>query len=377
MRKKEIIFVTGLTTMLAITGLYTVLTGNKEYSANENRYLTQFSSVNLSGILSGETQQQMGNALEDQFPGRDFWTGLTTKVEKKLGYKDVGGVYLGKDSYYFEKVMNQDISQTNYFQNLRFVNHLAKISGEADVTAMLVPSPGTILSDKLPSHAVLYDAQTMYEEAVQVLQDVNLIDLRQQLTQESKVSQVYYRTDHHWSLRGAYVGYSAYCRQVEGGTPKDYEAFDVHTVSEDFYGTLYSKALDDDAVPDMMDAAQGLPDVEVICDGKEMSGVYDTTKVEQKDKYAYYFGGNYAEVGITPVNDKSSAGKKLLVIKDSFANSMIPFLLEEYDEIHMLDLRYFKNSVKNYVEEYGADEVLVLFELSNFAGDQNLSRLMK
>lgn len=376
MRKKEIIFVTGLTAMLAITGLYTVLTGNKEYSANENRYLTQFSTVNLSGILSGEMQQQMGNALEDQFPGRDFWTGLTTKVEKKLGYKDVGGVYLGKDSYYFEKVMNQDISQTNYFQNLRFVNHLVKISGEADVTAMLVPSPGTILSDKLPAHAVLYDAETMYEEAAQVLQDVKLIDLRQSLKQESEKSQVYYRTDHHWSLRGAYEGYSAYC-QVEGGTPKNYEAFDVHTVSEDFYGTLYSKALDDDAVPDMMDAAQGLPDVEVICDGKERSGVYDTTKVEQKDKYAYYFGGNYGEVTISHVNNDSSAGKKLLVIKDSFANSMIPFLLEEYDEIRMLDLRYFKNSMERYVEEYGADEVLVLYELSNFAKDQHMNRLMK
>ena len=146
MAKKEFISVVLFTAVLAAGGV-AAAQGQKEYSDNENRYLTQFPPVNVEDVMAGETQEELTNAFNDQFPGRDGWTGLSTRVKKWIGMKDIGGVYLGKDHYYFEKIMNQDISRTDYFQNLRFVNRLASLGRGAQTTVMLVPPPGRILKD--------------------------------------------------------------------------------------------------------------------------------------------------------------------------------------------------------------------------------------
>lgn len=386
MAKKEFISVVLFTAVLAAGGV-AAAQGQKEYSDNENRYLTQFPSVNVEDVLAGETQEELTNAFNDQFPGRDGWTGLSTRVKKWIGMKDIGGVYLGKDHYYFEKIMNQDISRTDYFQNLRFVNRLASLGQGAQTTVMLVPPPGRILKDKLPAHASLYDADAMYKTAGETLQGAKLLDIRPELQQarkadkgtkdngkQEKETQVYYRTDHHWTQYGAYVGYRAYCESVETKAAS-YASFGIQNISDDFYGTLYSKALDRDAVPDTIEIPEKLPEAEITCDGQTRDDVYDMTKKDQKDKYAVYFGGNYGEVEIkikNPDNDRT-----LLIVKDSFANSMVPFLMKDYAQIRMIDLRYFKKSVKKYLEENPADEVLVLYEMSSFAQADQLNKLMK
>lgn len=377
MKKVSIFFVLAVTLALLAAGIDVVVRGDREFSENENRYLTQFPTITWSGILSGEVQEDITDAFNDQFMNRDFWTGMTTRVEKLLGYQDIGGVYLGQDHYYFEKIMNQDISQTNYFQNLRFVDYLAAQAEDAQVTALLVPSPGIILEDKLPEHAALYDSDKMFQEAFDFFQGKNgkvtLLDLRPVLGEVAEDKQIYYRTDHHWTLQGAYTGYEEYVRNM-GREPYSYESFDVQAVSDSFYGTLYSKVLDSQAVADELDAPRRLPQVTVDCDGQERTSIYEEAKKEEKDKYAYFFGGNYGEVRI---QNRAAEEKRLLVVKDSFANSMIPFLLQDYSEICMLDLRYYKTSVRELVEEYQPDEVLVLYEMSNFATDENLNRLTK
>lgn len=386
MKKKDIIFVVCFVAALAIGGIVTVTAGHREYSDNENRYLTQFPKLVPEDVMTGEVQQELTDAFNDQFPGRDWLTALSTTVKKGIGMKDVGGVYLGKDHYYFEKIMNQNISRTDYFQNLRFVNRLASLSKDAEVTALLVPSPGQILKDKLPKHASLYDADAMYKTAKETLQNVKLVDIRKDMKEVRKQqkgagvqdssgeTQVYYRTDHHWTQYGAYVGYKAYTESV-GRKAASYKNFDIKEFSDAFYGTLYSKALDSDAVPDTIELPEKLPEAEITCDGKEIDAVYDMAKKNEKDKYAVYFGGNYGEVDIrmkNPDNDRT-----LVIFKDSFANSMVPFLMKDYAQIRMIDLRYFKRSVSNYMEENPADEVLVLYEMSSFAQADKLNKLMK
>jgi hypothetical protein len=329
--------------------------------------------LSVSGILSGEVQEDITDAFGDQFPARDSFTAIATDVQKTLGFQDIGGVYLGKNHYYFEKVLNQDISQTNYFQNLRFINSAASACPKAKVTAMLIPSPGTILADYLPKHATLYDADKMYQEAKDMLRGADLLDIRQEMLAEAE-NDIYFRTDHHWSGYGAYLGYCAYSTKM-GRKYKDYDDFAITSMSSEFYGTLYSKVLDRAATPDEICAPADLPEVSCVCDGNEQEGIYDESKLATKDKYAYYFGGNFGEVTITAKSSKKKT--KLLVIKDSFANSMMPYLLQDYKEIRMLDLRYFKDSVQDYLKEYEPDEILVLYEMSNFAQDEHLNRLTK
>ncbi len=374
MKKIYLVFFIGILALLTAGGVSAVAFGKREFSANENRYLTQFPSFSWSDFVSGDWQEDMTNAFNDQFIQRDLWTQSATSVKKALGHKDIGGVYIGKENYYFEKIMNQDISQTNYFQNLRFVNYLAASQQESEVSLMLVPSPGTILEEYLPKHGTLYDSDEMYQEAQDLLEDVNFIDLREEFQEISKKRQIYYKTDHHWSLYGAYTGAMNYYESV-GSNGESYEEYGVKAVSNSFYGTLYSKALDRSAIPDEIDAPMELPPVKVYCDGREKESIYDIAKLEEKDQYAYFFGGNYGEVDI--INENASSQKRLLIIKDSFANSMVPFLLEEYSQIKMLDMRYYKGSVQEMAEEYQAEEVLVLYEMSNFAQDENLSGVIR
>ena len=359
-----------------MAGLTVPVFGHRAFSANENRYLTQLPAFSVSDFLSREWQETLTESFNDQFPVRDFWTKETTAVKKAMGAKDAGGVYIGKNHYYFSKVMQQDISQTNYYQNLRFVQHLADRQKDAHVMAMLVPSPGTILEEYLPSHATLYDADTMYREAEKTWRDITQIDLRSALLQQKQSQQVYFKTDHHWTLQGAYAGYQAYC-EAAGLKATAYDQLNIQAESEDFYGTLYSKALDGDAVPDTLYALKPETEVEVTCDGQKRDGIYDAEKLKEKDQYAYFFGGNYGEVHISSKKNVTNAGKKLFVIKDSFANSMVPFLLGDYEQIKMLDLRYYKGSVASLLDEYAPQDILVLYEMSNFAQDEKLNLLTK
>lgn len=102
--------------------------------------------------------------------------------------------------------------------------------------------------------------------------------------------------------------------------------------------------------------------------------LYDYAKLEGKDKYAVYLGGNYGEVDI---RTNLTNGKTLLVIKDSFAHSFVPLAVNHYERVLMVDLRYFNMPIEAYVEENGVTDVLVLYNLANLATDKNLGKIVR
>lgn len=374
MNKSYKIYSVFILALFAVAGGFTLFSGEKEYSSNENRVLEKFPKFSMKSVLSGDYQDDLVSALNDQFAGRDIMMGISTDIKKTLGYKDIGGVYISKDGYYITKITSDEISQERYMQNLRYVQYLAsKCSGKSVV--LLVPSTGTILSDKLPAHADYYDVDGMYKAARAILSSSDVIDIRKPLDKDSKKEQIYYKTDHHWTMQGAYQGYVEFCRSA-GIEAQDFKSFNPQLVSKGFYGTLYSKVIDRLAEADKMYAVNNkfTSSVRVDKDGKESYGIYGTLKLKEKDKYAYFFGGNYGRVDI---KTGSIDGHKLLVIKDSFANSFVPFLLENYSEITMIDPRYYNGSVLKLAESGEYDQSLVLYEISNFAGDTNLYKLIQ
>ena len=356
--------------MIAVLGLFSVLLPEKGYSENENRYLEQFPKVTVKNVLSGDYQNKFEESFSDQFLGRDIWMKASTTVKRAAGFQEVSGVYLGKSGYYITKTTQEDIDQKQYLQNLRYVEYLGKTCGKTAST-ILVPSPGTILKDKIPNHAPFYDADAMYHEAETVLKMAKNIDVRSELKEYAKQNQVYYCTDHHWTLLGAYAAYSAYS-DTNQMLKHTYGYFAVKKITEDFLGTSYSKVMPVNAKKDMMYAATNVPQATVLYDGVEGNSIYDVEKLTQKDKYAYFFGGNYGEAVIT-MNEEPK--KKLLVVKDSYANCFVPFLMESFDQITMIDLRYYKKSVQKLLQENNYEQVLVLYEMSNFAQDTNLYKL--
>lgn len=345
----------------------------KEYSENENRYLTKLPDISAKGVTSGEIQEKLEDAMCDQFVWRDGWLSFATQMEMLTGSSCVNQVYLGKDYYFFEKVLDSDISQKKYETNLKMIQTCAQ-QENIDCTVLLVPSPATVLQDKMPNGAPMYNSDSLSKLGKQYFSD-QWLDITEELREISKEEQVYFRTDHHWTLRGAYEAYRAYVEHMERSV-SSYESFEPEAVSQSFLGTIYSKLLPKDVKEDTIYVGKRLPDsITVTCDGEKMDGIYEWDKLDTKDKYAVFFGGNYGIVEIE--NPQSKSEETLFLFKDSFANSMVPFLIADYQNIVMIDLRYYTQSVRQLMKQYDNRSMLVLYEMSNFAKDDYQSKLLR
>jgi hypothetical protein len=200
------------------------------------------------------------------------------------------------------------------------------------------------------------------------MEEYNFIDVRQTLLDHSD-EYIYYRTDHHWTTDGAFYAYEEWCRSTGNRCP-DREKLTVNIVSGNFRGSLYSKILDADSAYDTI-WTYGDFDGAVLLDREEIrDSCYDESKLLEKDQYAYFFGGNYGEVFVDGIGEGN-----LLVVKDSFANSFVPMLTQNYDTIYMVDLRYFNGDMTAYLTEHDITDVLVLYNISNFISDRNLHKL--
>lgn len=354
---------------LILMAVLTFLLPSKTFSANENRPLAQMPIFSVSNIQTGSAQSGLSDYLGDQFPLRDFWIGGNTYIKKLFGQKLINGTYLGTDHYYFQQFTEDSYSVARMTSVFRMIDGFVRQQGVPS-SVMLVPSPGTVLQNKLPAHAPYYDADLVFDTAAQLL-SCPVIDLRSRLEESAFDTQLYYRTDHHWTSQGAYIAYQQYCAN-RGYDPGNYI---LEQVSDDFYGTLHAKVLDRFAEPDVICAPVALPEATIMYeDGTVEDTPYHQDKLTQKDQYTYFFGGNY---GTVTIKTRAQTREKLLVIKDSFANSFVPFLFGDYSEIIMLDLRYFGGDVEDIIAKNGVTQILFLYETSNLLTDTGILRLQK
>lgn len=371
----QIIFFAAVILLLAANGISLFILPQRDYSENENRYLTTFQPPSLAGFLDTSLQENLTNGSNDQFAGRDLWMQFATAIQLCIGFQDLGGVYIGADGYYFERILDSSLSENRFLNNLRYMEQFAA-RHDTKVTFLPVPSKGTILKNMLPANAVLYDADRMFHSSKTELNQAELLDIRTDLEKASSSMQMYFKTDHHWTMEAAFTAYTAWQRSHDIESTALVQ-FSPECVSDSFYGTLYSKVPYYHAEPDRLYIPNKLPKARISIGQKNLDSIYDLDKLDTKDKYGVYFGGNFARIDIQMQPAGHSNLKKLLIIKDSFANSMVPFLMHEFNEITMIDLRYFNESITGLMEEFCPDETLVLYEISNFAQDMNFFKILK
>ena len=365
MRKKELPPLIAVAAILLGLSVASLLLPDRAFSKNENRYLQQAPRLTAERILSGKFSEETEKYESDQVALRDFWMGAASTVQRLAGRQDIGGVYLGRDGYLFARVSEEDFDQDQYEKNLGAVADFFDAHGDLDCRILLAPSPSTVLWDMLPKGAPMYDAALRHEQLAQTVGEDRVIDVREAL---SAVPEPYYRTDHHWTTRGAYAAYEDWCR----ATGHEVRSWTPSTATADFRGTLYSKVLLPDAAYDIISIDRDVSVRSVDCDGTVTDSLYDMTKLIEKDQYTLFQGGNWAKVTIdTGVEN----GRHLLMVKDSFANCFVPFLTGDYETITMVDLRYFNDPLEDLAEQQGVTDLLVLYELSNFAADRNLFKL--
>ena len=338
-----------------------LLTPDRAFSPNENRYLQQKPELSLRTLFSGDFTAKAEDYTADQIALRDLWTGSRSVMQRAMGYKDISATWLGADGYYFAKVTEDSFDQTNYEKNLTAVAQFFAANADKDCRLLLAPAPAYVLQEKLPKNSGFFDCAARFDTARETVGDTLI-----EADSIRNVADPYYRTDHHWTAQGAYAAYTDWCAAT-GHTAKDYP---LTAVSDSFRGTLYSKVLLPDSVYDTVSIAEDVTIRSMDCDGTVRDSIYDMNALNEKDHYKVYMGGNHAK---TVIDTGSKTGKTLLIVKDSFANSFIPYLTAEYDTITVLDLRYCREKVQELAD--GCTDILVLYELTNFASDGNLYKL--
>ena len=386
MKKVRIIII------IVFIGFFVLISGtsliikDREFSPNENRYLAETPELSWDNILSGKFQDGLEDYLRDQVCFRDGWITVKTGIQKACGDTDIGGAYVGKDGYDFEKITPEDVDEKQVDRNIKAVEDYFMMASETidkqKLSFLLVPTSGLVMQEKLPKNARLFDQAKYIDQVQKAMKDYNFVDVRDTLMDHND-EYIYYKTDHHWTSAGACLAYDVWSERT-GGEAETEDGLVKNVVSDKFRGSLYSKILDADSAYDEIwtyglqkDEAFGSKDCTVTIDEKQqLDSIYDDEMLQKKDKYAYFLSGNYGQVHIQNQKATSKAkGKNILIIKDSFANSFVPFVTQDYENIYMVDLRYYNGDMKSYLQEHNITDVLVLYNISNFISDRNLHKL--
>ena len=378
--------------IIVFIGFFVLISGasliikDREFSPNENRYLAETPELSWDNILSGKFQDGLEDYLRDQVCFRDGWITVKTGIQKACGDTDIGGAYVGKDGYDFEKITPEDVDEKQVDRNIKAVEDYFMMASETidkqKLSFLLVPTSGFVMQEKLPKNARLFDQAKYIDQVQKAMKDYNFVDVRDTLMDHND-EYIYYKTDHHWTSAGACLSYDVWSERT-GGEAETEDGLVKNVVSDKFRGSLYSKILDADSAYDEIwtyglqkDDAFGSKDCTVTIDEKQqLDSIYDDEMLQKKDKYAYFLSGNYGQVHIQNQKAASKAkGKNILIIKDSFANSFVPFVTQDYENIYMVDLRYYNGDMKSYLQEHNITDVLVLYNISNFISDRNLHKL--
>lgn len=380
MSKKFNIFLTVLfCAFIGGMGVISLLLPDKDFSELENRYLQKPPKLSLETLSSGEFMEDAEDYVSDHILGRDFWVAAKAWSERLSGKKENEGVYFGAKDTLINRVNTpawEDIpaqqgvpAKQGLLTRMGFVDALV---GNVSVPVYfgLIPSAAEIWRDRLPKGAPTADEKAIIDQ-LYFSTGASTIDLYGALNAH-RDEDVYYRTDHHWTSLGAFYGANAICDSL-GLEPLDLSNYQKTTVTDQFYGTSFSTSGVRWLPPDHIDTY--VPDEGVTVtswfNGSPVEGsLYVDSKLEVKDKYAYFLGGNQPLCVIE--SEKAPDGPKVLLIRDSYSDSLAPFLTERFSEIHLFDLRYNLTSIQSYVEEHDIDTVIVLYSFANFTTDDKL-----
>ena len=363
-----IIFILTLFLFLIIN----VIVPDREKSVQENRMLATKPKFRLSSLTSGDYDEKFEAYMDDQFVGRDVWRKLKVTVDRIGGSRLENGVYIGKNGQLLEQIEVAD--ETHLATNIKAIKSFSESQSKIPVRMMLVPDAANVLNHSLPALAKPEDQTQMFSMVRKDLGDsVEWIDVSTELNKH-KTEKIYYKTDHHWTTLGAFYAFQAAAPSlgIDGDLSGKYVSY---AVSDSFNGMLASKSgvnLGEKEQIDIYVPTEEDTDliVDYVDEGKRSTSLYDSSKLKEKDQYTVFLGGNSSLLDIRTV---STSTKRLLLVKDSFANSFIPFLTPYYREIVVVDPRYYSGTINDLMDSYRISEVLFLYSGNTFFKDNNIS----
>ncbi len=364
MEKKKYSITSLLTTIIFLVFIFSfflinIFTKKIDFSENENRYLAKAPATTMKNIFFGEFDTEFETYFSDHFCFRDKWIEIKSNVLKWSGAIENNGVYFAKDNHLINQFINYD--ENIALNNIQYINEFAK-DNNIEIHLLLVPGAAYGNKDYLPFGATNIDEKVLIQKIYSLSENINCIDISDSLCDGDN----YYMTDHHWNHLGAYKGYEALVNNVLN---KEANIFDYEKVSSSFYGTMYSRSGSFNNMPDSIYKMISDKDIsyEINVDGEIYNSLFFENRLKEKDKYTYYLDGNHTEVNIKSNIDN---GKKAIIIKDSYAHILLPYLASEYSEMDIFDLRYFHNAISPYIQDN--TDIYIIYGIETFVSDSSL-----
>ena len=354
---------------LTVVFVMNLIIPDRPFSDKENRFLQPFPSFSAASVTDGTFSSRFEEYCSDHFIGRDVWIALKARLELLQGKNENNGVFLCQGERLIEPLTVPEPEEVQ-----RRIESVNSFAGRVSVPVVLglIPTQAEIYSELLPSGVKNASQSALISAVYKSTETESCADIIGAL-ESYKNDYIFYRTDHHWTTLGANRAYAVLTDLL--GIPERSD-FDRRVVSTDFCGTSYSSSgffwIRPDTMEIYINSSKDVVAERYESGNVRITGLYDDSMLETKDKYRYFLGGNCARIVLrTGKEDLPS----LLIIRDSYADSLVPFFLQDYSEIHLLDLRYYRDPPAEYVSQYGIDSVLILYSTENFLNDSGIMLL--
>ncbi len=368
-----------------------LLLPDQSFSEQENRALRTLPRLTAERLASGDYASDINDYFADQFPLRNLLVGWKGSIELALGKGENDGVLLGRDGQLAKRLFDvaradapsvQDVDAADTSHLLRSANGICRAAEALEEKG--IPLTVMLTGRTLDVCASAFRYPTCYSEQMLSTLRTSLcncsayVDAVQLMRARHDAGEaVYYKTDHHWTTLGAYHAYTDLMRAF--GMEDEIipaQAFERTVVSTSFYGSSWSAAGMKFVPPDTVEVwTLGNENAfSVTLDKGAASGFYAWEHLAKKDHYSLFLDGVHDVVTIQKNGEERPT---LLILKDSFANSLAPFLAQHFDLI-LLNLSSTRTDFTNIsarAEEYGADAVLVLYTLGNVIENEKIADL--
>ena len=351
-----------------------IINSPNEFSELENRKLSQMPILSLKSYIDTSFSSDYEKYINDQFFLRNNWIDLKSRIEYLLGKRENNDIIFGKENYLFKKftTFNDEMLENNLNSIITFTNNYNK-----EVDFFIIPNSYAIYDELTPRYLPLVDQLSLINSINSYLSlksndHINTINVAEELL-KNKDDYIYYKTDQHWTSYGAYLAYLTYMDYL-GLEIVDINNLEKITINN-FLGTYYNRSKYFKADSDFI-TYYNILGLHIEIDGKEKLSLMDLDKFKGSDKYsAFLWGNNGLTKAINENISEERKGSSILIFKDSYANSFIQFLSYNYEIIDIIDLRYFKESIRNFMKDKDYNEILIMYSFNNLSTDINIRRL--
>lgn len=349
--------------VISVMFILTMCRKKDDFSISENRQLTEFPKLSVSALSDGSYGKQLSEYMTDHFFKREKLISLQTHIKSSVSEKIVNGVFIND-----EMLLDSEISERQiYPENISHINEFFHNYSGTMYFASL-PTSSEVYDEMLPEYLLTNPEQKQIEVLYEGFdKDIRKIDTYNILRMLND-NYIYYRNDSKLTSYGAYYVYKTIIQKL-GFQPLSYDKYTIKHVTSDFRGNLYNKCLYNGTKSDILDVYNYSGGANITsCIAYANNGVTyrktlnDESFLSSGDMYKMYLGDEEPFIRIkTSVNND----KKLLLIKDSYADCFIQFLIQHYSEIAVISPENMEKPLSNFINPDNYEQTLFLFGIDS------------